>query len=70
MSAMHPQMRKRVSDAIEDLLIDPFKARHVKALKGTNNLRLRVGEFRVVYCLEKKRLIVVVIDIGPRSGIY
>lgn len=68
--AMHPQTRQWISGAIDVLLIDPYKAKHIKPLKGSGDLRLRVGEFRVVYRLEKNRLIVVVIDIGPRSGIY
>ena len=67
---LHPQIRKRVLDAIEVLAADPFKTRHVKSLKGSSNLRLRVGEYRVVYRLEKNHLIVVIVDVGPRSGIY
>lgn len=70
MASLHPTMRKRVSDAIDALLVDPFKARNVKALKGTERLRLRVGGYRVVYELVNHRLIVIVIDVGPRGGIY
>lgn len=67
---MHPQMRRRVSDAIERLALDPFAMPNVKALSGSDQLRLRVGGYRVVYRLEGKLLIVVVIDVGPRGGIY
>ena len=69
-AAMHPQMRERVLDAIDELLVDPSKARNVKALKGSEKLRLRVGPFRVVYRLERDRLVVVVVNAGPRGGIY
>ncbi len=32
--------------------------------------RLRVGDWRVVYTLEEARLIIAVVDIGSRGGIY
>lgn len=67
---MHPTMRRRISDAIDTLLVDPFKSQNVKALKGSDAYRLRVGEWRVIYRLERDRIVVVVIDVGPRGGIY
>ena len=67
---MHPTMRRRVLDAIDALLVDPFKSPNVKALQGRDGYRLRVGEWRVLYRLERERIVVVVIDIGPRGGIY
>lgn len=67
---MHPTMRRRISDAIDTLRVDPFKSPNIKALKGNDGYRLRVGEWRVIYRLEKERIVVVVIDVGPRGGIY
>lgn len=67
---MHPTMRRRISDAIDALRVDPFKSPNVKALKGSDGYRLRVGEWRVIYRLEKERVVVVVIDVGPRGSIY
>jgi mRNA interferase RelE/StbE len=70
LAAMHPQMRRRISDAIDRLVLDPFAMPNVKALSGSDQFRLRVGGYRVVYRLEGNLLIVVVIDVGPRGGIY
>jgi mRNA interferase RelE/StbE len=43
----------------------------VKALKGHRGaLRLRVGDYRVVYRVEDKRLVVLVLDLGHRREIY
>ena len=63
-------MRTRITRAINLLAIDPYAASNVKALKGSDDLRLRVGRYRVVYRLENQELIVVVVDVGARGGIY
>lgn len=42
-----------------------------KRLKTAAELyRLRVGDYRVIYTLDHGRLIVFVIDVGPRGDIY
>lgn len=67
---MHPQMRRRVAAALDDLAVDPYRASNVKAMVGEDQFRLRVGGFRIIYKLERNLLIVVVIDAGARGGIY
>lgn len=43
----------------------------IKPLKGHKGLlRLRVGKYRVVYTVDNGRLVVVVIDVDSRGGIY
>ena len=69
-AAMHPRMQKRITDAIESLSVDPFASANVKPLAGSAGFRLRVGEYRVIYRLENEVLVIVVIDVGPRGGIY
>lgn len=32
--------------------------------------RVRVGEYRIIYSVEDDRLVVLVIDVGPRKDIY
>lgn len=41
---------------------------NVTALKGSSFVRLRVGDWRVI--IDADTLTVLVIDIGPRGGIY
>jgi mRNA interferase RelE/StbE len=43
-------------------------ANNVKALKGSDVRRLRVGDWRVVFTSEPEHI--VVHDIGPRGSIY
>ena len=44
------------------------QANNVKALAGSQKLRLRVGDFRVIF--EDHADEVVVLDIGPRGDVY
>lgn len=59
--------RIRVIKAIE-MLPD---GEDIKKLKGHDNLlRLRVGEYRIIYTVEHGELVVLVIDAGNRGEIY
>ncbi len=43
----------------------------IKKLKGHNELlRLRVGEYRIIYTVDNGKLIVYVVDAGNRGEIY
>lgn len=44
------------------------QANNVTALQGSHQLRLRVGEFRVIF--EEGADTMTVLDIGPRGNIY
>lgn len=46
----------------------PSQANNVKVLAGSRRMRLRVGDFRVIF--EEDADVIVVLDIGPRGGIY
>lgn len=59
--------RRRVVAAIEQLP----NGEDIKKLKGhTDLLRLRVGEYRIIYTVDHGELIVYVIDAGNRGQIY
>ena len=59
--------RRRVVAAIEQLP----NGEDIKKLKGHDNLlRLRVGEYRIIYTVDNGELIVYVIDAGNRGQIY
>ena len=45
----------------------------IKQLKGNKNkglLRLRIGDYRIIYSIDHGKLIVYVIDAGTRGEIY
>jgi mRNA interferase RelE/StbE len=59
--------RRRVVSAIEQLP----NGEDIKKLKGFDDLlRLRVGNYRIVYTVDNGKLIVYVIDIDNRGDIY
>jgi mRNA interferase RelE/StbE len=55
---------------VQEVAADPAKTRNVKKLKGRDGYRLRVGDWRVVYDIEAGKLVLIVIEIGPRGDIY
>ena len=59
-----------IRQKVQEVASDPAGARNVKKLRGREGFRLRVGDWRVVYEIKADVLILIVIDIGPRGGIY
>lgn len=54
---------------IEAYATDPAsQANNVKALRGREGIRLRVGDWRVILDLQGN--VLAVLEIGPRGGIY
>lgn len=62
----------KTAEALNLLSQNPYsELLKLKKLKGAENLfRIRLGDYRVVYEIRKKRLIVLVIKIGHRREIY
>jgi mRNA interferase RelE/StbE len=62
--------RVRIVAAIDALAENP-RPHGVKKLKGEADLyRVRVGEFRIIYQIEDRRLIVTVVRVGDRKEVY
>jgi len=61
-------MGKRIIDKVEKISKNPFK--FVKKLKEFNLFRLRVGDYRVIMSIEKKKMIIFVLEVGHRRVIY
>jgi mRNA interferase RelE/StbE len=67
---LDPQIRTRVRAATEGLRYDPRPA-GVKALVNSPGLlRIRVGDWRVIYRVEEARVVVVVVEVGHRREVY
>jgi mRNA interferase RelE/StbE len=63
--------RERVRGALATLAANPDNhALDVKPLEGRNGFRLRIGGWRVIYELDRGRLIVLVLEIGARGDVY
>lgn len=62
-------LRKIIAAILKKLRIDPFA--YGKALSGElkGYFRLRVGQYRVIYRIEKERVVVEIIKIGIRKDL-
>ena len=61
---------ERIRQAIRGLATEPRPIGH-KKLTGYENLySVRVGDWRIIYAIEDKQLIVLVLEISPRGGAY
>lgn len=60
----------RIGRAIDGLGSDP-RPSGAKTLQGDGKrLRIRIGDYRVIYRLEDDRLVVLVVKVGHRREIY
>ncbi len=55
---------------IDELAEDPFAHTQVKVLQNTQGLRLRVGNWRVVFYIDEKYREILIIRISSRGGVY
>lgn len=59
----------RIREKVAEYAADPAsQAGNVKALKGRDGIRLRVGDWRVI--MDDQGNVLAVLDIGPRGSIY
>ncbi len=64
-----PQHRSRIQGAIALLGQNP-RPPGAKALKGRDGLRVRVGDYRILYTVQDDVLLVVVVTLGHRRSVY
>jgi mRNA interferase RelE/StbE len=64
-----PRDLKKILQRMEALRDDPRPPGCVK-LSGLDYYRVRQGAYRIVYEIADQRLVVVVVKVGHRSGIY
>lgn len=60
-----------IRSKVEFLARDPFALNNnVKALRGRDGYRLRVGDWRIIYRIDRGELVIWVIAVGSRGSIY
>ena len=62
------EMQNRIISCLERVRIRPEA--HFKKLVGEKAYSLRVGQYRIIADIERKKLLVLVLKIGPRKKIY
>ena len=66
---LDPPIRSRVQGAIALLAEDP-RPPAARALRGRPGLRVRVGDYRIIYTVTDEVLLVVVVTVGHRRDVY
>lgn len=64
------ELVRTVWDRIRSLETDPYPKGCIR-LQGSQDLyRFRVGDFRIIYAVLEDQLLILVLEVGPRSSVY
>jgi mRNA interferase RelE/StbE len=66
---LHGSIKSRIATAIDGLEINPRPTGAAK-LAGSDDFRIRVGDYRIVYAVDDSRRIVIVARIAHRREVY
>tara|TARA_B100000678_G_scaffold230570_1_gene199054 strand:- start:126 stop:380 length:255 start_codon:yes stop_codon:yes gene_type:complete len=66
---MQPKQARRIRDAIELIANDPARQDlDIKKMVNTDTMRLRIGDYRVIY--REDGCVLAVIRVGARGDVY
>ena len=70
LATLPKDVRRRIANRIDALRENP-RPPGAKQLQGEDRLyRLRVGDYRVIYSIEGRRLVILVVRVGHRRDVY
>jgi mRNA interferase RelE/StbE len=61
-------LRHRIFQSLERIKIRPYH--FIKRKEGTPYFVFRVGDYRIILDIRKQKLIIFVVELGPRKKIY
>jgi mRNA interferase RelE/StbE len=70
LASLDPPIRRRIARRIEALATDPQPPGAERLKGGEGEMRIRVGDWRVIYVVHDDELLVLVIKIGHRGDVY
>ena len=66
---LEKDIKTRIIAALERLRIRPESC-DIKKLINMSGYRFRVGDYRVIFDMEKERLTILILQIGHRKNVY
>jgi mRNA interferase RelE/StbE len=69
LSKLPKDIQKKISHAIGTLAAEPRPA-GCKKISTSDAYRIRIGDYRVIYEIDDKRLVILAIKIGHRREVY
>ena len=71
MAKLPVNWQKRIVAKIKEVAMSPYAPNNnLTKLQGRDAYRLRVGDWRVIYELQDDLVVMLVLELGPRGGIY
>lgn len=71
LARMPAALRERAREALALLAANPDRhGLDVRSLQGRDGFRLRIGDWRLLYQVDRGRLIILVVEVGPRGEVY
>lgn len=67
-SKLNNVLKKRIVASLTRIRVRPYS--HIKKLVGSPYFRLRVGDYRLILDIQDNKLIILVLELGHRKGIY
>jgi mRNA interferase RelE/StbE len=64
------EIQVRILRKVDQLAANPFPPGTEKLSGATELWRIRIGDYRVVYTVERKELVVLVLKVGHRREVY
>jgi mRNA interferase RelE/StbE len=62
---------KRIQDKLTEIAKNPYGDNpNLKKLVGREGYRLRIGDWRIIYEINNDKIVILVLDIDTRGGIY
>lgn len=60
--------RRRINQALVMLEVDPFYGERMTG-KLQNNRKIRLWPYRIIYKIDEKKKIVIIVEVGHRGGL-
>ena len=72
LKALSKPDRERIKSAVDKLRDGPYHRRDldIKPLRASDNWRLRVGKYRVIFNIEDNKIHITIVEIGSRGDVY
>lgn len=70
LSKVNASDARRIRDQIRNLPIDPRPSNSIKMKGEGDTYRVRVGDYRIIYEIHDKKLLILVINVGHRRDVY
>ncbi len=67
LNKLEPSISRRIIKKVDELAESPF-SKDIKKLKGRNDFRLRVGDYRIIFSIEQEGI--QILKVGHRKNIY